>query len=202
MEYFNSFQSYHFIVHSFGSYIALKLAEKLEANGKTGEITFIDAAPALLKSYSLTRYKNSSDEQIQNNIIENLTLVVWGRSIDVKPITTLLTWEEKINQILAHVTDQQIYGKEYLRLILNALFNRTKIVLNTDTKISSLTKSQATLIRPSIPFSPEDIDEKYELQLNFKENVELMYLEGNHFTVLDNPLLLKILSKTYSKLKN
>jgi len=100
------------------------------------------------------------------------------------------------------VSDQHVYGKENLRLMLNASFNRSKIVLSTDSKLSSLANTKATLIRPTVPFFSASIDEKYELQSNFKEKVELTYLEGKHFTILENPELLRILHGIHAMLVN
>lgn len=199
MAYFRKFKAYHLIAHSYGSYIALKLAEKLESGGKAGRITFVDAAPALIKNMLLARHEHSTDEQIQNSVIETLVLSVWDNNpIDVKSVLSLPTWDEKVNQVLMFVADQQLYGKEYLRLMFNALLNRVKVVLSNDLKITSLTKSKATLIRPNIPWVL-NINEKYDLQLNFKEEVKLLFLDGNHFTILENPLLLDTLNKIHSE---
>lgn len=169
----------------------------MESEGKVGKITFIDAAPALSRTFVSLQYESLTDEQIQNKMIEALAWILWEKSVDVQSITSLPSWDEKISKVLTFVTDQEKYGKEYLRIVLNAAFNRSKIALYSDIKISSLTRTKATLIRPTVAWVSKDIDEKYDLQVNFQKDVHLIRLEGNHFTLLENPSLLKVIQKIH-----
>lgn len=191
------------IAHSYGSYVALKLAEKLEAEGKYGVITFLDGAPTLIRALASDHYKNSNDEaSIQNSVIIYIFSNVFGTVDDnfVNKVSSLGTWNEKVDLILEFTNMQKQYGKEYLRSILNALVNRVKIIMTTDVKISSLKSTLATLVRPTIA-SVKNISENYDLDVNFKEKVDVMYLEGNHFSLLENPLLLETLNNVHSTLE-
>lgn len=199
MAYFKNYKSYHLIAHSFGSFFALKLAEKLESQGKSGTITFIDGAPIYLKMLTAGRYQ--TDDQLQNDIIDFITAGSMKGVLDLQSVSASLTWDEKIKHVLSFITDQQKYGKDYLRLLLHAVFNRMKIALYTDAKISSLEKTKSILIRPKVAWIP-NINEHYDLQVNFKEKVRLSYLDGTHFTILENPMLLDTLNQIHSEIEN
>lgn len=175
----------------------------LENDGKFGSVTLIDAAPALVKGKFCIRYTNNqfTDELLQKDIIQFLVSALCENSIDVDSTIKFSTWEENVEQALTLLTNQKVFGKEYLRLMMNALLNRLKIISSADIKLSSANKSKATLIRPNTPWVP-DIDEKYDLQPYFKETVDLIYIDGNHFTILENPSLLGILNKIHSELEN
>ena len=202
VAYFKNFKSYHLITHSFGSYIAMKIAEKLESDGINGTLTFIDAAPALFKNLMSSRYQRSIYEESQNDTIKNVSRVVCTKPLDLSSVFELSSWDEKVDKFLSLVSDQQQYEKEYLRKKLNTFYNRLLIVFNTENKVcSSFLKSSITLIRPTIPWVA-NMSEKYDLQVDFKEEVKLLYLEGNHTTVLENPLLIDIIHKQHSELEN
>lgn len=191
------------IAHSYGSYVALKLAEKLEAEGKYGVITFLDGAPSLIRALASDHYKNSNDEaSIQNSVINYIFSIAFGTVDDnfVTKVSSLETWNEKVDLILEFTNMQKQYGKEYLRSIVNALVNRVKIIMTTDVKVSSLKSTLATLVRPTIA-SVKNISENYDLDVNFKEKVDVLYLEGNHFSLLENPLLLETLNNVHSTLE-
>lgn len=104
------------------------------------------------------------------------------------------TWPEKVNKLAEFSQEAKVYTKEYLKLMLNALVNRIKLILNTDTKISSISNSTAILIRPTIA-SVSNISEDYELSENFKVKLDVLRLEGNHFSILENPILIETLNK-------
>lgn len=178
--------------------MALSLAEKLEKQGKTGHITFIDGAPLLVKTLAQERYKINTDEAIQNSVIAHIFQNVFSNIDDdfVKDVFTQPTWNDKIERIIEFADSQKLYGKEYLKLMMHALVNRIKIILNTDIKICNVDSSTSTLIRPTTP-SVANISENYDLDVNFKRKVDVIYLEGNHFTVLENPLLLEKLHELH-----
>lgn len=190
------------IAHSYGSYVALKLAETLEAEGKSGVISFLDGAPALIRALTSEHYKVVTDDAIQNSIIIYSYSTIFG-TIDEEFVTKVLslkTWNEKVEYCLEFSNNQKQYGKEYLRNILHALINRVKIVMTTDIKISSLSNTTAKLIRPTVA-SVKNIKEDYNLDVNFNDPVDVSYLEGNHFSILENPLLLETLNNIHSKIE-
>lgn len=187
------------IAHSYGSYIALKLAEILEANGKTGHVTFIDGSPLMIKTIACEYYKVRTDDAIQKSVIGHILSTVFTDLDDefVKNVSSEPTWEGKVDKI-AHFSDaKKIYAEEFMRLMLIALLNRVKIILDTDIKISNIVNSTSSLIRPNTS-SVANISENYDLDINFKNPVEVMFLDGNHITILENPSLVEVLNNLHA----
>lgn len=203
MLHFSKSKRFHLITHSFGCLLALKLAEKLEDLGKVGHITFIDGSPLFLKAMALENFKTHSEEEFQKLIILQVVQVAYCNLDNelLKEVFSEPTWEDKINRITELSSGQNIYGKEYMKLLLTAIRNRTKIVLNSESKICSIEKCSSTLIRAKTT-SIKNIDEAYELDQNFTKKVDVMYLDGSHFSILENPELPEVLNKIHSKIEN
>ena len=142
-----------------------------------------------------------SEDLIQNSLIGQICSNIFT-SLDEKFIRELLaykTWQEKVEKLIN--LDQSVYGKEYLKLTANAIFNRIKIVFNSETMKCSKLNSTSTLVRP-IGASITNIDEAYDLDDNFKKKVKVAYLDGNHFSILENPNLVELLNLLHSDLTN
>lgn len=191
------------IAHSYGSFNALKIAELLERNGKSGMITFIDGSPALLKAIAMGNSKSISDEEIQQRVLAISFAAIHSKADEsfVKECFCQPTWSGKVEKAATSPEIQRNYSKEYLTMILNAIFNRTKIILKSDLKVCSTSRTKATLIRPTTA-SVVNISENYDLDVNFKDKVEVKYLEGNHFSILENPELVENLNALHSLLEN
>jgi fatty acid synthase, animal type len=117
----------------------------------------------------------------------------------IKKLWTLKTWQEKVELMTS--VEQNLYGKEYLKLMATALINRIKFVFGIDAKVTSTLSCTSTLIRPS-KNTISNIDEAYNLDENFKKKVEVTYLEGNHFSILENPDLINLLHKINIQVDN
>lgn len=189
------------IAHSFGSVIALKLAELLENKGKSGRITFIDGAPLFLMALAAQFSKVQTDEALHHLVLANIfsTLSTQDEKF-INECFSQPTWEEKVKLTTSSIDALKLYRKEYLELMMHALLNRMKIVLKTDIKVCSTKRTDATLIRPTTA-SVADISESYDLDVNFKEKVDVKYLEGNHFSILENPNLVDYLNNLHSTLE-
>jgi fatty acid synthase, animal type len=203
LKYFGKVQKFHLVAHSYGSYLALKIAEKLESIGKTGHITFIDGAPLFIKTLAVEHYKVTTDEELQNSVIAQIFATVFTNLEEdyVKEVFNQPTWQDKVNKVVEFNTVQKVYGTEYLKLMLNAMVNRIKIILSSDTKISSIKKCSATLLRPNTA-SVANINETYDLDENFKNKVDVIYLDGTHFSILENPKLIEELNSLHNQLEN
>lgn len=202
--YFGSSKHFHLIAHSFGSYIALKLAEKLESLGKTGHITFIDGAPVFLKALTVEQFKERTDiEYVRNLVLGNIVSNTLRDVVDDEFILQVFkqkTWAEQINMLADYPKFLNLYGKEYSNAVMNALANRIRLVLTTDTTISSLSNTSALLLRP-ITASVINISENYDLHANFKKGlVDVNYLDGDHFSILSNPLLMETVNKLHASI--
>lgn len=180
----------------------MKLAEILERKGKSGRITFIDGAPALLKAIVSEYIKEQNDEAVQQGALLAIFSVI-SKASDDKFIAKCFkapTWDEKVVALSSNEEALRLYGKEYLALMIHAIFNRIKIVLKSDVKICSAKRTVGTLIRPTTA-SVNSISESYDLDVNFEEKLDVKYLEGNHFSILENPELVDNLNDLHSMIE-
>lgn len=153
----------------------------------------------MIKTLALEHYKIQTDEAIQNSIIGHLLSNVFNHLDDnfVRDVFSQQTWDEKIHKMINFSEVHNFYGKEYLKLMLIALVNRVKIILNTGLKISSISKSSSTLIRPNTA-SLSNICENYDLDINFEETkTKIIFLDGNHFSILENKSLLEVITESH-----
>jgi hypothetical protein len=175
----------------------------LEREGKIGHVTFIDGAPNLIKTLATEHYKVHTDEAIQESVIGHIFSSVFSNLDDdfIKDVLSQTSWLDRCNKIVELASVQGIYGKDFMKLMLNALVNRIKIILNTDIKVSSINNSKGTLLRPTLA-SVTTIAENYDLHVNFKENIDVKYFDGNHFSILENPKLWETLNQIHLSLAN
>lgn len=161
----------------------------------------IDGAPSFIKTLALEHYKVHTDEAIQDSVVAHIFSNVFANLDDdvIRDVFSQTNWIEKSKKVVEFANMKGMYGKDYMMLMLNALVNRVKIILNTDIKISSITNSKATLLRPTVA-SVTTIAENYDLNLNFKQDIEVKYFEGNHFTILENPKLLQTINEIHANL--
>lgn len=199
LSYYRNSGKFHLIAHSYGSYVAIKLAAKLESEGKAGRVTFIDGAPALINSIVVAQFKGLRSEDIENAVIGSVfsKLYTTVDTSKLKEILSQSTWQEKVDKAVAFPDFDALvaYGKDYLKLMAHALLNRIKIVLNTDLKTTPM-KAKPTLIKPTTA-TVSNISEDFDLQKYFKEELEIMTLEGDHLSILENHSLHAVLNNIH-----
>lgn len=192
------------IAHSFGCYVALLLAEKLEKLGKTGQITLIDGAPGLMKAMVLENFKGQiDDESIRNSVLAHvITNVVKDVSEDFgTSILKQSKWSVKTAMIADALNSASLHDEEESTAVMNALVNRIWMIISTQNVVSSLNTTTSTLIKPSTP-SATSISENYAIDGNFKKKTSVEYLDGDHFTILENPKLIEIMNRLHGSTEN
>lgn len=185
-------EPFYIIAYSFGSYIALKLVALLEKAGFRGKLMLIDGAPHFLTK--LTRRHigdNFTDFDIYDILLTNIIAQIFPEeakeSIGTK-LHTLQTLEEKMEIFMQYVEKQDIYSKEYSKTVVGAIFRRIRMVASYDLDDIETLNSPITLIRPA-EVSLQDIPEDYCLEKITSGKVTVKVIEGNHTTMLDNPVL-------------
>jgi hypothetical protein len=169
----------------------------LENSGKTGHVSLIDSSPKLMKILTLEQFKS---EELCEDLLGRLMcshILDNGNQFYTKEIATKKTWEEKVEKIANF--DQKIYGKEYIRLVLTALSNRLKLIFRLENDFVSELDSSLTLVRPSAT-TVTNIEENYNLQENFRQKVQINFLEGDHFSILENSELVDLLNQHHLKI--
>lgn len=184
--------NYLIIGYSFGALITLKIASALEKLGKYGKVMLIDGAPKLLNKLALEHFsKNFTEDDIRSIVLVNTIFTCFpdddGRV--VKATLSEKTWDSRLKKLTDLYKDQKMYSEEYGVKMLNSLVNRLILVANLNLKeFPTLNNSPTTLIRTT-EYTLKDIEQDYGLGDYVSNGVEVLFLEGNHATVLDNPKL-------------
>lgn len=190
-------ESFYLVGYSFGAMITLELAKLLEAKGKKGQVVLIDGAPTFLKKLVVDQMPTTdSDEAVQVVLLNGIIRTVYPEEqIDVQQIMKENpTWEARVERMLDFASDQYLYSSDYLRSMANCLFQRIKMVLDYKADPSQILRSPITLVRPT-EISIVDVDEDYGVHKLTKGITAVKYVEGNHFTMLENPKLVQIINE-------
>lgn len=196
---FHKKEFFYLVGYSFGSYVTLELARLLEASGMKGHVLLIDGAPNFLKQLSYGHIASEvSDESIQLLLTVAIVQQVFPDENPEDLLSALSkceTWEDKVDFLVSYgKKTESEYSETYLRNMMEALYNRLKIVFDFDTENVTKIKSSITLVRPT-EVAVVDIDEDYELSKYTEGSINLKFLEGNHMTMLDNPKLPLIINE-------
>ncbi|XP_017068410.2 fatty acid synthase [Drosophila eugracilis] len=190
-------EPFYIIGYSFGTFIALKVAEMLENCGFRGHIMLLDGAPHFLKRLTnLHLGDHFSDNELYDLLFSSIVNQIFPE--ETKETTSevfhkVKSLSEKKSIFMNYVEKQNVYSKEYSATMVDAMFRRVKMAASFDLNGIQKIKSPITLVRPS-EVSLQDIDEDYCLSLLTSGKVTLKVIEGNHTTMLDNPSLSQIIN--------
>jgi fatty acid synthase len=183
------------IGYSFGSLIALKIASTLEKLGKVGKIMFVDGSPLFISNLAKSIMPNQevTDENMQNYVLSELIISYFDENVEMmlKEIYSTPKWEDKLRKFMEFSKEnpKKIYSDEYIFKICNAVVNRLNLSTRIDvSSFSSLRSTRLKLIRPT-DVSVHDIEEDYGLKKYAPNTINVLYVDGNHTSMLDNPKL-------------
>ncbi|XP_013112283.2 fatty acid synthase [Stomoxys calcitrans] len=188
---------FYIVAYSFGSYLALKLAALLEKAGYKGNLTLIDGSPYFLSK--LTRLhlgEDFSDLNLYDLLFTSIVAQIFPEeakesiSLQFNKISTL---EGKMNAFMLYVKKQDVYSPQYSKTIVGAMFRRIGMAAHFDLNSIEKLQSPITLIRPA-EVSLQDIEEDYALSSITNGKVTVKVIEGNHTTMLDNPVLPQLIN--------
>lgn len=185
------------IGYSFGSLLALKLANFLENSGKSGKVIVIDGSPKFVHKISNQLVSSDyTDETLQEMILMACTKILFRDSaMDIgKKIFSHKTSELKFEEFLKQAKEKSEYSIEYGRKMLRGLHNRFKISLNAD-KISFnklKNSTQLTFVKPS-ESSLNEIDDDYGLSDFIESEIEIRVIDGDHVSILNNTELIQFI---------
>ncbi|XP_068156554.1 fatty acid synthase [Drosophila tropicalis] len=190
-------EPFYIVGYSYGSFVALQLAALLENAGFRGHILLIDGAPHFLKRLTnLHLGENCTDNDLYDLLFSSIINQIFPE--ETKESAAIMfhkidNLKEKMDLFMTFVDKQNIYSKEYSETIVDAMFRRVKMVLNFDLDSLKDLKSPITLIRPA-EVSLQDIEEDYCVSQLTSGKVSLKVIEGNHTTMLDNPVLVQLIN--------
>lgn len=191
--------SFFMIAHSFGSLLALKLAETLEFNNKFGKIVMVDGSPLFLKllNESLSPV-DTPDEAILQEILETLIRMDFPSSHTevMKKALTGANWDDRLESFLKFNSETSVERK-YSRETIVGLFNRLKMgrVLD-EASFSALSGTKISLVLPSEKLIT-DITADYGLSWISSETVESVTMKGNHVSILKSMEVIKFVRSLY-----
>lgn len=188
---------FYLIGYSYGSFVALQLAALLETLGYRGHIMLIDGAPHFLKRLTnLQLGENFSDNDLYDLLFCSIVNHIFPDETKESAAVVfhkLDTPKEKMDLFMEYVEKQSLYSKEYSRLLVEAMFRRVKMVSNYDLDSIKDLKSPITLVRPA-EVSLQDIEEDYCVSQLTSGKVTLKVIEGNHTTMLSNPVMPQLIN--------
>lgn len=197
----NTKQEFFYLVgYSFGSFLTLEIARRLEEANMKGHVMLIDGAPTFLKQLSfatLGTADNATDQAIQTLLIHAICIQIFPDANPDELFMNILeqkTWSDQLDRLVEFGKKANIeYSEQYMRDIVNAMYSRLKLVFAFDTENVQKIQSSITLVRPT-EVSVVDIDEDYELSKYTEGAVNLKFVEGNHTTMLDNDKLIQLIN--------
>uniref|UniRef100_A0A1A9UN37 Uncharacterized protein n=1 Tax=Glossina austeni TaxID=7395 RepID=A0A1A9UN37_GLOAU len=190
-------RQFYIVAYSYGAFIALELVAMLEKAGFDGQLLLIDGAPHFLTKLTHLHL----GERITDNDLYDLLLSIIVQEIFPEDIKELLeqqfdelpTIEQKMEKFDEYIAKQSVYSTDYSKAMIHAMFRRISSVITYDLKNFEPINTPITLIRPT-EVALQDIDENYCLQETTKGSVVVKIIEGSHTSMLDNPLLPKLIN--------
>lgn len=198
-------KQFYIIGYSFGSLVAIRLAQLLEQTGAIGRVLLIDGAPVYLKRLEAAITKSTSKDENSEDVLIMLAFfnLCSGEQTEkfIGQLQDCNSWAKKMDLLHDYLPDaiKSAYSTPYLHKILAAMSNRLKAVtkLNIDSdavdKIVKL-QSAVTLIRPT-QASFTDIAADYELSKLAARPIDLRFVHGNHLSMLDNEEITQIIDE-------
>lgn len=177
-------------------------ASELEKSGMKGRVSVIDGSAVMFRSIMDSQGISQSEEELQNYVLAYLVSVFYQNveRSKFKYLSEEKDWDGKCNKTLDLVLELGYqYSKDDLRHCFNACYNRGLIMANTNEgTLGYVNLSNCLFVRPTVP-TYDCKNECYDMESYFKEKVEVVYVEGNHQTVVSNPELADILMKIHDK---
>ncbi|XP_065217230.1 fatty acid synthase-like [Planococcus citri] len=182
-------QEFHIIGYSFGGMVALEVVRLLEEEGRVGRLWLIDSSPEFLKTITKLSFISTTD-QIDNEVQVKLILrfldLIWPEASSeiADQLYQLPDWNSRLDLVIGLTPPEIKHSKQYQRALMTAGYLRIKAVLDYVGLPENCLKASTTLIRPTeIPLQMAD---DYSLSQFFQTPVKVHFVEGNHFTILEN----------------
>ncbi|XP_050353710.1 fatty acid synthase-like [Nymphalis io] len=172
--------------YSFGTLPMLKLASILENEGHDATIFCLDGSPDYL--YRIMTSSVTSDTELQNSLISHIIEIISPKNkisdTLVMELKEIESYEERIKYAIKVCPTQQNYSDNFLKSIINASFDRIKMILN-QVEIKKV-KAPIVLLRPkkNPPFLV--IEENYGLDKLTEGHVTVHLVECNHVSIVEN----------------
>uniref|UniRef100_A0A1A9WBK1 Uncharacterized protein n=1 Tax=Glossina brevipalpis TaxID=37001 RepID=A0A1A9WBK1_9MUSC len=190
-------RQFYIVAYSYGACIALELVRMLEKAGFHGQLLLIDGAPHFLsKLIRLQMCGHVTDNNIYDLLLSTIVQIIFPEDImelHQEQFDQLPTIEQKMNKFDEYIAKQSVYSPEYCKTMIHALFRRISSVVNCDLENFEPINTPITLIR-STKVALHETDENYCLEEITKGTIVMKVIEGNHTSMLDNPILPQLIN--------
>ncbi|XP_055853304.1 fatty acid synthase-like [Episyrphus balteatus] len=185
-------ESYRLIGYSYGSIIVSKVANLLEELGYQGKILLIDGSPSVLSAL-FKSYKEALDtsDNLDSMILSKIVnLILPEESIEktIKIFSNIHDFEGRMIAFQQYVRRQKVFSERYITSVTSAVIQRTRFISEIDLATFKRFNAPICLIKPSCPLM-SNASKDYGLKLLTNNEVAIRTIEGNHYTVLENPEL-------------
>lgn len=194
---FKHVENYYLVGYSFGTTITLEIAKLLENSGKTGRVLLIDGSPQMMKKLaSQITQGDVSEERLEASILSLAlgVLTLEEKRTYMEAILNESSWNAKVEKFIELTRDDHPYSDEYSRTMLNCLLERVRLTIQQDLTALTRIKGDIMLVRPT-EISVQDIEDDYGVSICTEGHSKLKFLEGNHFTIMDNPDLATLINQ-------
>lgn len=190
------------MAHSFGTLIAIELARRLEGAGMKGRVMLIDSYPKLMKQVAITSINaldgENTPEKLMDFAISSVVSVLGRTTTDeiMYLIKDHQTLEAKLSALSTLTHEMGAIPSKLLRELIMGFHNRFLMSWNVETEIETKLESPITFIRSIETSTVESEDRKYLEQYTNGE-LEVVTVEGSHFTILSNDSLIKFINESF-----
>lgn len=191
-------KSFYIVAYSFGSIVALEIARRLEKCNKQGQIIFVDSSPNFVKKLisNFIQTKEPCDEKLQIQLASTFIYEIIPKE-DMQHLREQMSryksWSDKLNYVAETAKRVNYVFTQTIRLKCAGLYKRLKAVQETSLQQNLKIKSPITLVRSHMNLT--DIGEDYELSHCTEGKIVVKFIDGNHQTILQNPILAKIINE-------
>lgn len=182
--------TFKIVAHSYGCIIALELIAILEKDGFTGKAIFVDGSPELIKDIAYSTIPTESDVYLETAVLCVLMSVYMQKDvIEAAKIQMLQcnSFQERLDAGLQYFSNNTDFSTDFLTLNLTSFVERIKSSLRYQKNFDKI-NAHIKLIKPKLA-TVKNYDEDYKLSLHCVNPIEILYIEGNHQTVLQDPEL-------------
>lgn len=111
-------------------------------------------------------------------------------------LDTIKDWPSKVEFLLSETPQDLSYSQKYLKALCNGTLGRVNALSNYKVNLPRKIDAPLYLVRPELPTVLNAADD-YNLSEFSTQPVSVKVLEGNHFTILDNPSLIEIINNSF-----
>ncbi|XP_029158961.1 fatty acid synthase-like [Nylanderia fulva] len=173
--------------YSFGSLIAIELARLLEARNFSGRLILIDGAPNLIKILIEKFFNNSSQQELQNDVLCRLLELYIESSNEMLALelNKCNAWEEKLEVFIQFSKEINMLTAKNKKILCSTIYDHIIAIQNYNISTLPRLKSSIILLKPTLA-TITFIEEDYGLYKVTESAVQIYYVEGTHETIMNN----------------